>query len=330
MSTRRSLRLPIILAIVMIVLLVVLTVGWVLLAVSKAVSDTGYAPLYWTLLTVGTTFILLLLVGVVLYLVLSIKAINLSRRQSNFIDSVTHELKSPIASMKLYLQTLNRRRVSESQQAGFYRFMLEDVERLDHLINQMLDAGRMESGRADGEIEDVPLAPLLRECAEAVCLSYRVPPETIAVDAEPLIVRARPGDLEMVFRNLLDNAVKYAGAPPRVEVTLRPGPEGCTVARIADNGRGIPQKLRRKIFGRFVRLGLELEREKPGTGLGLYIVRTLVKRLRGRIRVRDREQGPGTVFEVQLPGCLQGPPTDGNPAEGAEAPPPAEPETTKS
>ena len=109
MSLRRSLRFPITLAIVMIVLLVVLTIGWVLLNVSGA---------YWTLLSVGTTFTVLLVVGVVLYLVLSIKAINLNRRQSNFIDSVTHELKSPIASMKLYLQTLSRRRVNQQIFAG--------------------------------------------------------------------------------------------------------------------------------------------------------------------------------------------------------------------
>lgn len=309
------------LAVVMIALLVVLTVGWVLLAVSGALAGTGYAGLYWAVLTVGTAFIMLLVLGVVLYLVLSIKAINLSRRQSNFIDSVTHELKSPIASMKLYLQTLNRRRVSHQQQASFYRFMLEDVERLDHLINQMLDAGGLESGRRDDEAEEVPLALLLRECADTVCLSYRVPSTTVRLDAQPCVVRARRLDLEMIFRNLLDNAVKYAAPQPRVEVTLRPGSDGRTVIRIADNGQGIPSKLRRKIFGRFVRLGVELEREKPGTGLGLYIVRTLVKRLHGRIRVRDREEGSGTVFEVQLPGGraleeTQTPP-NGQPAEEA-------------
>ena len=106
----------------------------------------------------------------------------------------------------------------------------------------------------------------------------------------------------MIFRNLLDNAVKYAGSPPRVEVNLRRDGDGRVIVRIADNGRGIPTHLRRKIFGRFVRLGLELEREKPGTGLGLFIARTLVRRLHGQIRVRDPEKGPGTVFEVQLPG----------------------------
>jgi len=307
MSARRSLSLPITLAIVMIVLLVVLTVGWVLLAVFGALQDTDLSGVYWALLSIGTTFILLLLVGVVLYLVLSIKAINLTRRQSNFIDSVTHELKSPLASMKLYLQTLSRHQVSQQMQADFHRFMLEDLERLDHLINQMLDAGRLDADRPKEEVEDVELAPLLNDCAAAVCMSYRVPADTVRLDLQPCVVPGRRLDLDIIFRNLIDNAVKYAGAEPRVEVGLRPGAAGQIVARIADNGRGIPHHLRRKIFGRFVRLGLELEREKPGTGLGLYIARTLVHRHRGRIRVRDPDQGPGTVFEVQLPGRAQSP-----------------------
>ena len=301
MSVRRSLSFPITLAIVMIVLLVVLTVGWVLLSVFGALQEERLAALYWVLLAIGTTFILLLLLGVVLYLVLSIKAINLTQRQSNFIDSVTHELKSPIASMKLYLQTLSRHQVPQQEQADFYRFMLEDLERLDRLINQMLDAGRLETGAAHGEEEDVDLAALLRQCAEGVCVSYRVPVATVRLDLAPCVVRAQPLDLDIIFRNLIDNAVKYAGADPLVEVVLRPQPDGQALASISDNGRGIPAKLRRKIFGRFVRLGLELEREKPGTGLGLYIVRTLVRRLGGRIHVCDRDGVPGTVFEVQLP-----------------------------
>jgi signal transduction histidine kinase len=308
MSLRRSVRLPITLAVVMMALLAVLTVGWVLLAVFGALANSQFAGLNWTLFALGTSFIVLLLVGVVIYMVLSIKAINLNRRQSNFIDSVTHELKSPIASMKLYLQTLSRRQVSEDQQASFYRFMLDDVERLDHLINQMLDAGRVESERVDGEAEDVLLAASLQQCAELIAMRYRVPVETITLDLQPCAVRARRTDLEMLFRNLLDNAVKYAGTPPAVSVTLRWESGRWAVARIADNGRGIPATMRRKIFGRFVRLGSELEREKPGTGLGLYIAQTIVRRLRGRIRVRDRRPEPGTVFEVHLPGVPQPPP----------------------
>jgi signal transduction histidine kinase len=111
-------------------------------------------------------------------------------------------------------------------------------------------------------------------------------------------------DLDVLFRNLIDNAVKYAAHEPQVEVSLRPAANARAVVRIADNGRGIPHKFRRHIFHRFERLGLELEREKPGTGLGLYIVRNLARRLRAKVRVRDREGGPGTVFEVQLPGVV--------------------------
>jgi two-component system, OmpR family, phosphate regulon sensor histidine kinase PhoR len=303
MSARRSLRLPIILAIVMIALLVVLTVGWVLLSVFGALKADRFAGVYWAMLSIGATFIGMLLAGVIIYLVLTIKAINLNRRQSNFIDSVTHELKSPIASMKLYLQTMHRRQVSQQEQSDFHRFMLEDLDRLDRLINQLLDAGRLETGRTDGEAEDVPLAPLLQDCASLVCLRYRVPEEAVHLDLAPCIMRARRVDLDILFRNLIDNAVKYAGSQPRVEVTLSPAGEDRAVVRIADNGRGIPAKFRRRIFGRFERLGLELEREKPGTGLGLYIVRNLARQLHARVRVHDREGGPGTVFEVQLSQC---------------------------
>ena len=293
---------PILLAIVMIVLLVIVAIGWVLLAVSGAWKNADRPGVYWALLSIGSTFILLLVVGVVLYLILSIKAINLTRRQSNFIDSVTHELKSPIASMKLYLQTLSRHQVHPQLQIDFHRFMLEDLERLDHLINQMLEAGRLDAERPSDEEEDVELAELLRDCAASVCMNYRVPADTVRLDLQPSIVLGRRIDLDIVFRNLVDNAVKYAGPTPWVEVSMRPSADGKVLVRIADNGRGIPHHLRRKIFGRFVRLGLELEREKPGTGLGLYIARTLVRRHHGRIRVRDPEEGPGSVFEVQLPG----------------------------
>jgi two-component system, OmpR family, phosphate regulon sensor histidine kinase PhoR len=304
MSARRSLRLPIILAIVMITLLVVLTIGWVLLNVFSALREDSWAGVYWALLSIGTSFIGALLAGVIIYLVLTIKTINLNRRQSNFIDSVTHELKSPIASMKLYLQTLHRRQVGHEEQVNFYRFMIEDLDRLDRLINQLLDAGRLDTGRLKGEEEDVPLDTLLRECGEVVCLRYRVPAETVHFDLQACTVRAARVDLDIIFRNLLDNAVKYAGNQPCVEVSLRSGANGRATVRVADNGRGIPHRFRGRIFGRFERLGQELERDKPGTGLGLYLARTLLRKLHGTIRVRDR-QGGGTVFEVQIPGAKQ-------------------------
>lgn len=302
MSPRRPLSLPITLAVVMIVLLVFLTIGWVLLAVFGALANSRFAGYYWAVLSVGSTFYVILLVGVVMYLALSVKAINLNRRQSNFVDAVTHELKTPIASLKLYLQTLHRRNLTPAQRDDFLHAMLEDVERLDRLINQVLDAGRLDAGRIDGEQIEIPLEPVIRDCAEIICLRYRVEPKTVVLDVTPCSILARRADLDLIFRNLIDNAVKYAGPEPWVKVAARLEPDGTVVVQVSDNGQGIPAKLRRTIFGRFVRLGSELKRDRPGTGLGLYIVRTAVRRLRGSISVAERPEGPGTVFEVRLPG----------------------------
>src|SRR3990172_648627 len=141
---------PITLAVVMIVLVVALIVGWVILIL----REVEQSALFWVMLVVGTSFLVLVLVGVVLYLLISIKGIRLNQRQSNFMDSVSHELKSPIASLKLYLQTLSRRSVTEEQQANFYRFMLDDVERLDTLINHMLDAARLDQQPVEHHIAD--------------------------------------------------------------------------------------------------------------------------------------------------------------------------------
>lgn len=303
MAPRRSLSLPITLAIVMIVLLAALTVGWVLVNVKLAWREN--AGVYYALLSIGATFVAVLLAGTIIYLVLTIKAFNLNRRQSNFIDSVTHELKSPIASMKLYLQTLGRRHVSDEERESFYRCMVEDLDRLDRLINQLLDAGRLEDGRIDADREDVALDVLLRDCASTVSLHYRLPPQIFQIDLQPCTIRAWRVDLDVLFRNLIDNAVKYAGSQPCVGVKLWRTADGRAIVRISDNGRGIPGRFRRHIFKRFERLGLELERERPGTGLGLYIVQNIARRLKARVRVRDNDKGPGTVFEVQLPGARE-------------------------
>lgn len=305
MFERRSLRWPITLGVLMIVMIVVLTVGWVLLTVIGLLSDSQRSAFYWTWLPIGSAMLIFVLVGVVLYLTISVKAINLTRRQSNFIDSVTHELKSPIASLKLYLQTLNRRSVSPEQRDAFYKYMLDDVERLDSLISNLLDVARFDRGDNTGAAEEVPLEEVLRSCAAAACVKHDLEPSSVTLDIEPCLVTARKVELEMIFRNLIDNAIKYAGEKPLVSVKAtvlagkREGHE-LAVVHVSDNGRGVPVNMRRKIFGRFVRLGEELEREKPGIGLGLYIVSSLVDRLRGRIRVVDRVEDTGSTFEVQL------------------------------
>ena len=302
MFERKSLKLPITLGVVMIVVTTVLLVGWVLVLVFGALSSSE-PGVFWVLLSVGSVLFVGVIVGIAIYLTVSIKAVNLTRRQSNFIDSVTHELKSPIASLKLYLQTLTMRDVGEEERLKFLEFMMDDVERLDTLINHVLDAGYTAQLSKEQDLESIDLEKLLRQCAQLVIARYRIPEETIEMDFEPCRIRGERIDLTMIFRNLIDNAVKYAGTPPVVRVKLMVN-NNYAVVKISDNGAGIPQDLRSKVFSRFVRIGDELQREKPGTGLGLHIVQTLLKRARGKIKISDNSlEESGTVFEVKLPGA---------------------------
>jgi len=305
MEPRRSLGWPILLGVVLIGSLVALTVGWVLVSIAAALGSKN-AAFYWAILGVGVALLVLVLVGVIVYLALTVKAIALSQRQSNFIDSVTHELKSPLASLKLYLQTLTRRSVPPEQQADFHRFMLQDVERLDTLIDHLLDAAKTLQRRPARVAPATPLLPVLERAREAALQRHGVKPESIRLDsgsaAAELAVRGREADLEIIFRNLVDNAVKYSLPEPQVEVTAAVATAGRVLVRVADNGPGIPISQRPHVFRRFVRLGSELERSTPGTGLGLFLVKSLVKQMRGKVEVRGRLPPPGTVFEVDLPG----------------------------
>lgn len=300
MVARRSTSWPIALGVVMIVLLVTLTVGWIIV---NAVAAQGESPVtFYVLLGVGTALFVLVLVGVVTYLWLTVKAVRLTQRQSNFIDSVTHELKSPIASLKLYLQTLEKRKLSEEQVVDVHRSMIEVLQSLDHLVDHLLDAARLDKNVIETPLEEIDLEAILEQCAATVCRLYRLPPETVTLRYRPVELEGRTKEMEIIFRNLIDNAIKYGGTQPHVEIDVySPSPHRIGV-RISDNGPGIPVKLRRKIFGRFVRLGNELERKRAGTGLGLYIVREMVRRMHGKITVRGRGHQPGTAFEVEFPG----------------------------
>jgi signal transduction histidine kinase len=296
MLKRPSLTAPITLGVVMIVLVVILFIIWIL--------GTLLAAGNVAILATGTILLAGVLGCVIAYLTLTVKAVNLNRRQSNFIDAVTHELKSPIASLKLYLQTMARRSVDQQQQQDFHKIMLEDVERLDSLINHLLEAASIERKVEPDTKEKVRLDQLLEECGSAICIRYRVPSETVEIDSPEVTVRSELVQLEILFRNLIDNAVKYGGSPPQVQVRVKPDSDHRVTVSIVDNGAGIPANQRRKVFGRFIRLGNELERSTPGTGLGLYLVRNVLKAINGTIRVTDREPGCGTEFEVTLPGVV--------------------------
>ena len=294
MFERKSLKWPILLAIVMIVMLVGLTIGWILITIFGA---------NWILLSVGSIMFVFVLLGVVLYLVWSIQQINLNRRQSNFIDAVTHELKSPITSLKLFLQTLGKRNIDEAQRQEFYHSMLDDVDRLDQLITQLLDVARLQQDSNEPEPESwVAIESTLEEFTNKLVAQHHVNRDCVRIECPPCDVWARRVDIDILVRNLIDNALKYAGKPPVVEVTVRVDSQsGNITILVSDNGIGIPRHLHRKIFRRFYRVGNELERTKPGTGLGLFLVRSIVRRLRGSIRVADLPKNSGSRFELVLP-----------------------------
>ena len=303
MFERKSLKWPILVAILMIVMLVGLTIGWVLLNVFSALDaeKTSRSAIYWILLSVGAVFFACLLAGVILYLIWLIQNINLNRRQSNFIDAVTHELKTPIASLKLYLQTLNRRDVQGPQRQEFYATMMEDVDRLDRLINQLLDVARLQRDKQDLDAKEwVSLRELVEECVSRLAKQHSVSTDLFRMEIEDCQVLAHRIDIDVLLGNLLDNAIKYSAQEPEIEIRITFQNDSALIA-ISDNGQGIPRHLRRKIFWRFYRAGDELERRKPGVGLGLFLVRSIVERLKGSIVVSERIEQPGATFLVTLP-----------------------------
>ena len=303
MEPRRSLGWPITLGVVLISSIITLGVGWVLVSISAALGSQN-AAFYWALLAVGVSLLILVLVGVIIYFALAVKAIALSQRQSNFIDSVTHELKSPLASLKLYLQTLIRRPVPPAEHSDFPRFMLQDVKRLDTLIDHLLDAAKTMHRPALSIAEATRIVPVLKEAAVRVADRHNVQHDCVVINVEKeledVFVQGREADIEIVFRNLIDNAVKYSLPEPHVDVTVEVTKKSRVLVRVADNGPGIPIADRGQVFRRFVRLGSELERATPGTGLGLYLVKSIVKQLRGRVFVKGRLTKRGTIIEVDL------------------------------
>ena len=260
----------------------------------------------YTALTIGVVLFTLILVGMSLWLVLTLKEIALNNRQANFVDSVTHELKSPIAALQLSLQTVRMRQLTGEQRDQFYGTMERELHRLDQLINQLLEVGRLDA-IGDNEIEEeIELEPLLRECAAAACTNQKTRfSEVFTLKVPPIRLKARRIVLRMIFTNLLDNAVKYGGDPPKVEVAALLGTGGRAYVRVSNNGAGVPYADRKKVFQIFYRGGSELQRRTKGTGLGLFIVSTLIRKMKGRIGIEDRDDGlPGCTFAVDIPGVV--------------------------
>jgi signal transduction histidine kinase len=300
--TRRSIGFPLTLGIVLTLLLVILAVGWQMLVVSGVRSVArDLSTLDWLLLVLGTVFFLLIIVGLVWLCAWLVREVRVNQRQRAFLDAVTHEMKTPLASLRLYLDTLLRHDPEADRRRKFLGRMHEDLERLDQTVDQVLTAARSEEPRGRGARDAVRLPNLLRECIAEIRAHHHLSEQAVLLDVAPnAAVAGDAGELSVVFRNLLENAVKYSDDPVKVKVVVTPGGDGRVRVEISDRGIGIPSGELRKIFQRFYRAGRDVQRTAAGLGLGLFIVRNLVRRQGGRVVARSEGWGEGSRFVVTL------------------------------
>lgn len=293
---------PITFGAVTVALSAALLVGWTIFT-ARAINESGSPSAVW-LLVLGVISFVIIMSVLVMFTVFLAREILEVRRQTGFIDSVTHELKSPLASIKLCLQTLDRDGVPEEKRATLRAMMKDDVDRLDALIDDVLQASRLaHDDRLPSTLDDVPLAPLIERCVESVAAKHKLERAeiTVAVD-EGLVLHTDRAALEIVIRNLLDNAVKYSGRPAEVRVAAESDRASrVTTIEVADRGIGIQKADLRRIFQRFYRVPDEVVRKRKGTGLGLFVVSALVRNLGGTVEARSDGPGTGATLRVRIP-----------------------------
>lgn len=298
---RRSIGFPLTVGAVLALLVLALAVGWQILVVSDARTVArGLSTLDWVFVVLGAVFFLVVLAGLVWMSGWLVREMRVNQSQRAFLDAVTHELKTPLASLRLYLDTLSRHDPGPSKRREFLEHMREDVERLDHTVGQVLATARAEESIRGRERPTAVLADVLGDSARRIRAQHRLPDEAIRLDTDPVTrVQGDGEELGVVFRNLLENAVKYSDGPVDVRVAARSDGEGRVQIEIRDRGIGIPQAELRKIFRRFYRAGQGVRRT-AGLGLGLFIVRSLVRRQGGRVVARSEGRGSGSRFLVTL------------------------------
>jgi signal transduction histidine kinase len=299
---RRSIGAPLTIGIVLMVLVLLLAVGWQVLVWSglRPVAS-GLTRLQWVLLVLGTVFFVLVLIGLVLLCAWLVREMRSNQRQRAFLDAVTHELKTPLTSFRLYLDTLVRHEPDPERRRDFIDRMRDDLDRLDQTVEQVVAAARAEERGPRPIRERVDLVAVLRQCMIEVCDRHGLSEGAMRLEAEQTpVVRGDPAELGLVFRNLLENAVKYSEEPVEVRVLVQPTGDGKVRVEIADRGIGIPPAELRKIFRRFYRAGRDVQRRVSGLGLGLFVVRSLVRRQGGRVVARSEGLGRGSRFVVTL------------------------------
>ncbi len=299
---RRSTVTPLTIGIVLMLLLVTLAVGWqVLVWTDRPDAAPSLRASDWLLLILGSLFFLVVMIGLVWMCVWLVREMRLNQRQRAFLDAVTHEMKTPLSSFGLYLDTLRRHDPPAEQRQEFLARMREDLDRLEETVGQVLAAARAEEVRGAPFREEVDLVSVIGDCIEEIRERHQLPAEAVRLEARSgSAVRGDASELSLVFGNLLENAVKYSDHPVEVRVAVSELREGRVQVEIADRGIGIPQRELRKIFQRFYRVGRDVQRHVAGLGLGLFVVRNLLKRHGGRIVARSEGAGRGSRFVVTL------------------------------
>ncbi len=289
-----------------IVFFLCLGIGLVALAVAL---NVGWIILNWregVLLFFGIIFFALIIAGMIVNTTFLLREIRRSEQHDSFINSVTHELKTPVASIRLHLETLQRRELPEPQKQEFYRLMLSDTDRLTETVEQVLRAGRAGDKKAGREKSTVDFRQLVGECMEAARVRHHLPAEALHYE-EPSSNGAGPRvlgsseDLRTAVFNVLDNAIKYSGERVDVRVRLALPDDKRVVLSVRDHGVGIPPDDMKSIFKRFYRVNHRSLAHVKGTGLGLFIVKAIAQKHGGKVSADSAGEGKGTTITMELP-----------------------------
>lgn len=284
-----------------------ITLGASLVAVAVALN-VGWIILNWrevALLVFGIIFFLLIISGLVLNTTFLIREIRRNEQHDAFINAVTHELKTPITSIRLYLETLQKHDISESQRREFYSVMLADSDRLLHTVEQVLRAGRAGHRRRRINPTIIDLGEMVRECVDLTRIRYNLSVGAVSFaesgNGERPRVAGDADELRAAVSNLLDNAVKYSEKDVKVAVEVAALDDKRVAVKIKDQGVGIPSAQLKRIFKRFYRVPGRVMARVKGTGLGLFIVRSVVEKHGGKVFAESEGLGAGSTFTIQLP-----------------------------
>jgi len=280
----------------------VLTVG---LAVTLNITWIIRNERAFALAILGTILFSLLIAGVTLNTVFLVREIRRNERQDSFLNAVTHELKTPITSIRLYLETLQRRATSEEQKQEFYKIMLSDSDRLLATVEQVLKAGQLGQRHRQQNRTLINMQSLVEDCITITLQRHHLPTGSIVLEPTPGAVRLHTfgiaEDLRTAVINVLDNAVKYSPEGVHIRCTLSIFRYNSVALTITDTGVGLPANQFKRIFNRFYRVPGRSMAKIKGTGLGLFLVRNIARQHGGDVTATSPGPGLGTTITIALP-----------------------------